>query len=156
MPIELAFQFGVDQGDGGGAARRRRGQTLHGAAGATQVFVRRIDDQIRIRRVVNRGDVPVPNADRLMHHLHHRSQTIRGARGCGHDAVAVGVVKLMVHAHDHIQHPTRFDRSRHDDALGPTVEMPLQRLRREPLARAFQHHIHAQIAPRNLRRLGVR
>ena len=33
MAVELALEFGIDEGDGCGAARRRRLQRQHGGAG---------------------------------------------------------------------------------------------------------------------------
>ena len=155
MAVELAFQLGVNQGNGGGAARAGGGQVDHGAAGAAQVFVRRIHHQVGVGGVVQRGDLAVFDTQRLVYHLHHRGQAVGGATGSGDDVVDCRVIQVVVDPHHDVQHAAYLDRSGHDHALGPTVQMALQRFGREEFAGAFQHHVHTQLAPGNLGGGGV-
>ena len=152
VAVQLALQLGVDQRDGGGAAGGRRRQAQHRAARAAQVLVRRVDHQVGVGRVVDGGDLAVADADGLVHHLHHRRQAVGGARRGGDDAVPRRVVEVVVDADHDVQHVAHLHRCGHDHALGAAVEMALQRLGREELAGAFEHQVHAQVAPGNLGR----
>ena len=156
VAVQLAFQLGVDQRDGGGAAGCRRRQAQHRTARAAQVLVRRIDHQIGVGRVVEGGDLAVADADRFMHDLDDGCEAVGGARRGGDDAVRVRVVKIVVDAHDDVQNTAHFHRCSHDDALGATVEVALQGLRGQELAGAFQYQVHAEFAPGNVSCGGVR
>jgi hypothetical protein len=74
----------------------------------------------------------------------------------GDDAVAGRIVALVVDADDDVEHAAGLDRRGDDDALRTAVEVALQRLRREELAGALQHHVHPELTPRDLRRARVR
>jgi len=91
-----------------------------------------------------------------MHHLHHRRQAVGGARRSGHDAVAARLVERVVHAHHDVEHATRLHRRGNDHALGAAIQVALDGFGREELAGAFQHQVHAEIAPRNVARCGMR
>lgn len=155
MAVELALEFGVDQGNGRGAAGGGGGQTGHGAAGATQVFVRRIDHQVGVGGVVDGGDLPVPNANGFVHHFDHWSQAVGGARGGRDDAVFGGVVLGVVDAHHDVQHIAHLHGGGHDDTFGTPVQVALNGFRAEELACAFEHQVHTHIAPGNVGRVRV-
>jgi hypothetical protein len=58
----------------------------HGAARPPQVLVRRVGHDVGVGRVVDGGDLAVADADRLVHHLHHRREAVGGAEA----AVTIG------------------------------------------------------------------
>ena len=63
MTIELALEFRIDQRNGRGASGGRRLKRQHGGSRAAQVLVGRIDDDVGIGRIVDRGDLAVADAD---------------------------------------------------------------------------------------------
>ena len=94
VAVQAALELGVDQRDGGGAAGRGRLQRQHRRAGAAQILVRGIDDDIGVGRVVDRGDLAVPDADGLVDHLHHRRQTVGGAGRGGQQPMTRRLVEV--------------------------------------------------------------
>ncbi len=81
MAVQLALQLGIDDRYRGRTAGRRGLQRQHGRAGAPQILVRRVDHHIGVGRGVDGGDLAVPDAELLVHDLHHGRETIRRARG---------------------------------------------------------------------------
>ena len=150
VPIELALQLRINQRDSGGAAGRRRLERQHGGAGAPQILVRGIDDDVGVSWCVDRRDLAVANADRLLHYLDDWCQAVSRARRSCQQAMARGIVQAVIHADDHIECALIFHRRRDDDALHAAIEIGLQLLGLEELARAFQHDLASKITPRHL------
>ena len=82
---------------------------------AAQVLVRRVDDRLGVREVVERRDRAVADPDPLVEHLDHRRQAVRRARGRGDDVVRVGVVAVVVDADDDVQRRAVLDGGGDDD-----------------------------------------
>ena len=65
--------------------------------------MRRIDHDIGVGRVVNGGDLAVPDADRLVQHLHHRRETVGGARRGREQPMLPGLIEVVVDADDDVE-----------------------------------------------------
>ena len=148
MAVQAALQLGIDHRDRRGASGRGRRQRQHRRTRPTQITVRRIHHDVGVGRIMDRGDLAVPDADRLVHDLHHRGETVGGA-GCG------GQQPVPAPAHRAASFtPTTMlrargilHRRRDDHAADAALEIAVQVLRRQELAGAFQHDIAAEIAP---------
>ena len=123
-------------------AERARRRSLCGASTTTLVLVGIVDGR----------DLPVPDADRLVNHLHHRREAVGGAGGRGQQPVPRRVVELVVDADDDVERGCVLDRRRDDDALHAAIEIGLQLIRLEEFAGAFQHDVAAEIAPGHIAR----
>ena len=117
--------------------------------------MRRINHQVGVGRVVDGGDLAVPDAQVLLNDLHHRCQAVGGAGRCGDDAVCRRVVALVVHANHDIENVAHLDRRSHDHAFGTAVKVALQGLGCEEFAGAFQHQFHPHVAPGNVGSLAM-
>ena len=84
--------------------------------------------------------------------MHQWRQAIRGARRVGDDVVLFGIVFAFIHAH-HDRRALALGRGRDDDLLraGGEVAFGFLDIREQP--RGFDHHVHAQLFPRQLRRV---
>lgn len=103
MPFSFPLQLRIDEPDGGGRAGRRRDQREQRRARVAQILMRQIDQVLRIGDVVQSRDRPVADVELFVHHLHHRRQTVRGARGRGHDVADGRIVQMIVDPDHDIQ-----------------------------------------------------
>ena len=143
MAVQAPLQFGVDQRDRGGAARRGRDQVHQRGAGAAHVLGRAVHDGLGVGHIMDRGDRPMANAKRLMDHLDHRGQAVGRARRRRHQRLRA-VVKLMVHAIDKVQRAAVLDRGRDDDLFHPGSIIGRDLCGSFEHAGAVDHQIHAQ------------
>ena len=80
-------------------------------------------------------------------------EAVRRARRRGHDAGARRVVAVVVHAHDDVQGAAALDRARRRrPSATPCVEVRRERLRGAEPARALEHDVDAELAPRHVAR----
>ncbi len=110
-------------------------------------------ERLRVRHVVQRRDLPVPDPDPLVDHLHHGREAVSRARGRRQQIVASRVVEVVVDADDHVQRPL-LHRCGDDDLAHALAEIGLERLRRAEPARALEHDLDAELAPRHIPGLG--
>ena len=127
VAVQAARQFGIDQRDRGGAAGRRRDQAVQRRARAAQVLGGPVDDGLRVGHVMDRGDRPVPDAEALVDHLHHRGEAVGGAGGRRDDPVPGGVIGALVHAEDDVRGGAVLDRGRDHDAFDACREIGRER-----------------------------
>ena len=125
MAVELALQLRIDQRDRGRAAGRGRLHREHRRPRAAQILVRGIDDDVGVCGVVDRRDLAVPDADRIVDDLDDGRQAIGGAGRGRQQMVARGIVERVVAADDAVERRLVLDRGRDDDALHAAVEIGL-------------------------------
>ena len=114
--------------------------------------MRRIDDNVGVGWIVDGGDLTVPDTNRVLDDLDHGREAVGRTRGSGEQPMACGIIELIVDADDNVQRIRVFHRGRHDHPLHAALEIRLQLLWRQKLARAFKHDIATEIAPRHLAR----
>ena len=107
MAVQPALQLGIDQRDRRRAAGRRRLQRQHRRARAAQILVRRVDHDIGVGRVVDRRDLAVADADRLVHDLDHRREAVGGAGRRRQQPVLARVVAIVIDADDDVERRRR-------------------------------------------------
>ena len=123
MAIEPPLQLGIDQaiavalpvvvGCNDSIAERARRRSL----------VRRVDDDVGVGRVVDRGDLTVADADRLVHDLHHRREAIGGAGRRGQQPVPGGLIAIVVDADDDIERRLILHRRGDDHPADAALEI---------------------------------
>jgi hypothetical protein len=104
-----------------------------GGAGAAQVLVREVEDDLVVRVRVDRRHEALDDAELLQQHLRHGGEAVRGAGGVGDHGVGDGVVLTLVDAHD--DGDVLVLRRRRDDDLlraGVDVRPRLGRVREVP------------------------
>ena len=79
--------------------------------------MRRVDDRLRVRQVVQRRDRAVADPDPLVDHLDDGREAVGRAGGGGDDVVARRVVEVVVDADDDVQGAVVLDRRGDDDLL---------------------------------------
>src|SRR4029453_9453802 len=131
-------------------ARRRRLQRKHGRACPAQILVGCIDDDVGVGRIVDRRDLPVTETDTLVDQLHNRGEGIGCAGRRGNQAVACGIIKVLVDADDDVERGCIFDRCGYDDAFDAAVEIGLELLGFQELTRALQDNVAAKLLPGHL------
>ena len=124
-------------------------------AGATKVLVGAVL-QVLVGRVrVHRRHEAALDAERVVEHLGERREAVRRARRVRDDVVALGVVVLLVDAHD--ERGVLIGRRRGDQHLlgaGRDVLARVGRLREE--AGRLDDDVDAQLAPRQVRGVALR
>jgi hypothetical protein len=154
-PVQASFELGEDQADRSRRAGRRRDQRDGRGTRAAQVLVWRIHDRLRVGHVVQRRDRAVADADPLVDRLDDRREAVRGARRGRHDVVHVRVIALVVHPQHDVQRAGVLDRRRHDHLRGAPREEGRERLGCPEAARALEHDVDAELAPRDASRVGA-
>ena len=109
--------------------------------------MRRIDDDIGIRRVVNGRDLAVADAERFMHDLNDRREAIGGAGGRRQQPMLARVIAVIIDADHDVERRRILDRRRDDDAAHAAIEIALQLIRFQKFAGAFEHDLNAEITP---------
>ena len=150
--VEPALELGEDQADRGRRAGRGRDQRQARRAGAAQVLVRRVDDRLGVRQVVQRRDRPVADADALVDDLDDRRQAVRGAGRRGDDVVPRRVVAVVVDADDDVQRAVVLDGRGDDDLAHAALEVRLERLGRAEPPGALEHDVDAGRVPGHVAR----
>ena len=126
MAVQLALQFGIDQRDRGGTSRRGRRQRQHRRPRAPQILVRRIDHHVGVGRIMDRGDLAVADADRLVQHLHHGREAVGRAGRCGQQPMFARVIAMVVDADDDVERAGFLHRRRDDHPLHAALEISRQ------------------------------
>ena len=107
-----------------------------------------------VRRIMDRGDLTMADTECLVDDLHHGREAVGGA-GCRRDdRVIGGIIEMMVDADDDVENVVLLDRRRHDHPPGSALQMPVERRVVQELAAAFEHHVDAEVSPRNVSRGG--
>ena len=152
--VELALELG--QHERGGLRRAGGGgdDVLRGSPRPAQVLVREVKDDLVIGVGVDRGHQALADAEGVVQHLGHRRDAVRRAGRVGDDVVLRGVVLVVVDAH-HDRDVLAGGRRRDNDLPGAAGQM-LGRVGslREPAGR-LDHHIHAEVAPRQRGRVAL-
>ena len=131
---------GGDDVDGGGAAIAPRF-----AAGAVHGF-------LRGGVGVDGGHQTLGNAEAFLEqHVHHGREAIGGTAGVGNNVMILCVVLVIVHAHHHGQ-ILAFGGGTDNDFLRAGFEVSLRFFGISEQAGGFDHHIDAQLFPRQLGR----
>jgi hypothetical protein len=112
--------------------------------------VRRIDQSLGIRDIMQGRDRPVLYTDSLMYHFHDRRETVGRTRCGGDDAIFCRVVEVVIDTHHHVQHLVDLDRCGNNHPLGTSIEVALQGRGCQKLAGALKHDVHTQAAPVNV------
>ena len=147
-PLELRQHFAHSRRRAGrGRDNRERGRPR-----APKVLVRQIEQVLIVGVGVDRGHPALADAEPLVQHLGDRRQAVRGARRVGDDVVLRRVVLIGIDP-DHDRYVRVLGRRRDDDALRasrqvfgggvPACEEP----------GGLEHDVHAEILPRQLRRV---
>jgi hypothetical protein len=113
-----------------------------------------VHDGLGIGEVVQCGDDAALDPDAFVDDLDDRTQTVRSARS-GRDDVERGwVVAVIVDSHDDVERTIILDGRGDDDFLDAYVEEGSELVHGSELARALDHHVHAQFPPRRRSRFG--
>ena len=114
--------------------------------------MRQIEDLLVVRVRVDRRHEPRLDPERVVQHLRHRPDAVRGAGGVRHDVVAVPVVGVVIHAEDE-RHVRVGRRGRDDDLLRARFQMELGLLTLREQAGGLEDDLHTQVLPRQARRI---
>src|SRR5208283_1593162 len=98
--VELAGEFGNDELDRLGGARRGRNHGKRGGAGAAEILVREVENDLIIRVGVNGGHGASDDFEIVLNHLGDGRETVGGARGIRDDVVLGRIVFAFVDAED--------------------------------------------------------
>jgi len=116
--------------------------------------MRRVNNRLRRRHVVERRDRTVLDANSLMDHLDDRGKAV-GCAGCGgDDLVLVRVVEVVVDADHNVERALLHGR-RNDDAVNSALEERRDRLWSLELRGRFEHNFDAKFVPGDIARRGV-
>ena len=152
--VETALELGEHEGHGtggtGGGGDHRHG----GSAGAAQILMGKIEDLLVVGVGVNGVHVAALDAEVLQQHLGEGSQAVGGAGGVRDDVVHLGVVLVVVDAHDDGD-VLVLGRAGNDDLLGAGIQVLLRQLAGLEDAGGLYDHIHTQLAPGQVRRIAV-
>ena len=151
VPVQLALQLRHDQPDRLRRTRARRHHVYRRRPRPPQILVRPVL-QILIRRVgVDRGHQTPLDPRQVIEHLRQRRQAVRRARRVRDDVLSTVVVPVV---DPHHQRQVRTRRRRRDDhLLRPGLQMLGRTLPLGEDPRRLQHHIDAQVLPRQRRRI---
>ena len=153
--VHLAFQFRNHEADRLGGAGRGRNHGERGRAGAPQVLMREVLDDLIVRIGMDRGHQAALNAEGFADDFGQRGQAVRGAGGVGDDRVLRGIKFFLVDAHaDRDVFP--FGGSGNDDAFGAGRDMRFGFIRIREAAGGFDDDVDAQVFPRQLRGILLR
>jgi hypothetical protein len=114
--------------------------------------VRQVEQLLVVGVGVDRRHPPLPDAEALVEHFRHRREAVRRARGVGDDLVLRRIVVAVVDAHEE-GHVGLLRRRGDDHALraGRQVLGGCVPLGEE--SRGLEHDLHAEVLPRELRRI---
>ena len=98
--VELAGHLGDDELEGLGGAGAGGNHREGGGAGAAEVLVRRVEDDLIVGVAVDGGHDAGLDAEGVVEHLDDRGEAVGGAAGVGDDVVRGGVVLVRVDAED--------------------------------------------------------
>ena len=98
--VELAGHLGDDQLEGLGGAGAARNHAERGGAGATQILVRRVEDDLIVGVAVNGGHDARGDAEGVVQDLDDGREAVGGAARVGDDVVLGGVILVVVDAED--------------------------------------------------------
>jgi hypothetical protein len=121
-------------------------------AGPAQVLVRAVLQVLVLRVGVDRRHEALDDAELVVQGLGHRRQAVRGAGRVRDDRVRLGVVGLVVHAHDDREVLVLGGRG-DDDLLGAAVEVRAGLGGVGEEAGRLDHDVGADLAPRQARRV---
>src|SRR5690606_10352582 len=154
VAVELAVEFGQHQAHGGSGAGLGGNHAVRGRTGAAQVGVVDVGQHLVVGVGVDGGHQAVDDAQLLVQRVDQRRQAVGGARGVGDDRVG-GLQDLVVDAVDDGGVDILAARGGDDDFLGAALQVGRGLFLGGEEARAFQHHVHAQVAPGQLGRIAV-
>jgi hypothetical protein len=103
---------------------------------------------------VDRGHETTLDAERVVDHLGHRREAVRGAARVRDDRV-LGRVVLVVVDTEHDGEVFTLGRSRDDDLLGAAVHVRLGLARVGEQTGRLDHHVGAEVAPGQLARVAL-
>ena len=150
--VELALHRLQHEAGGAGGAGGRGHDVDGGGPGPAQVLVRAVDQHLIAGVGVHGGHEALLDAEGVVEHLDERHEAVRGARGVRHDLVLGGVEVLVVDAHHEGGVDARGG-GRHDHERGAALEVQPGLLARGEEAGGLDHHVDAEVAPRQI--LGV-
>src|SRR6185437_4796523 len=127
----------------------------HGrGARPSQVGVIDIGQYLVVRVGMDRGHDAVDHADPVVQHLDHRNQAVRGTGGIGNNG-EIALQHLVFDAVDYRGIHVLTARRRNDDALRAALQVGAGLRLAGEQARAFEHVLHAEVAPRKFRRIAL-
>ena len=101
---------------------------------------------------VDGGHQTLSNSEAFLEqHVHDRGQAVCGAGGVGHDVMIRAVVEMVVHAHHHGEILV-LGRGGNNHLLRAGFDVALGLFAIGEEAGGFDHHVHAEFFPRQLRR----
>ena len=151
IPVQLALQLRHDQPDRLRRTRARRHHVQRRRPRPPQILVRPVLQVLILGVGVDRGHQTPLDPGQIVDHLRQRPQTVRRARRIG-DHVLGAVVLVVVDPHHHRDVLTR-GRRRDDDLLRTRLQMLGRRLPLGEDPRRLDHHVDAQVLPRQRRRI---
>jgi hypothetical protein len=118
--------------------------------GAAQVLVRQVEQLLIVRVGMDRRHPSLLDPEALVQHLRHRPEAVGRARRVRDDLVLRRVVLALVHAHE--QRDVRLlGRRGDDDLLRPRRDVLRRGVAIGEEAGGFEHHLDAEVLPRQLR-----
>ncbi len=154
VAVQLAVQFRQDQAHGGGGAGLGGDHAHGGRTGAAQVFVVDVGQDLVVRVGVNGGHQTVFQAQLVVQRLDQGGQAVGGARRVGDDGVG-RLQHAVVDAVDDGGVDILAAGGRDDDFLGAALDVRAGLFLGGEKARAFQHDVDLQVAPRQFGRVAV-
>ena len=152
--VETALELGEHEGHGtggtGGGGDHRHG----GSAGAAQILMGKIEDLLVVGVGVDGVHVAALDAEVLQQHLGEGSQAVGGAGGVRDDVVHLGVVLVVVDAHDDGD-VLVLGRAGNDDLLGAGIQVLLGQLAGLEDAGGLHDDVDPQLAPGQVRRIAI-
>src|SRR4051794_38381765 len=152
VAVQLALELGEHQADRLGCAGRRRHDVQRGGAGTAQVLVRAVLQVLVLRVRVDGRHQAALDGERVVDGLGHRREAVRGARGVRDNRVRLGVVLLVVHAHDHGE-VLVLRRGGDEHLLGAAVDVRAGLRGVGEQAGRLDDDVCAEVAPRQLGRV---
>ena len=122
VPSSLPFMDSSTRLGGAGGAGAGGHDVDRRATGPAQVLVRAVDELLVAGVGVHGRHEALLDAERVVEHLHHRHEAVRGAGGVGDDLVRLDVEGLVVDAEDE-RGVGVVARGRHDDERGAALEV---------------------------------
>src|SRR5205814_6461118 len=147
--VDLAFHLGNDERSrfrcaGGGRNYRERRR-----ARAPQILVRKIEHLLIVGVAVDGDHRSVLEPERVANDLHHRHQTVRGARRVGYVCLLCGIVFVVVHAHDDGDVLT-FSGRGDQHLFGAAIDVLARGRRIGESTSGLEDYVHTEILPRQL------
>src|SRR5262249_51230574 len=143
-----------DEREGAGGAGGRRDDVDGGRAGAPQVLVGGIEDDLVVGVGVYGGHQTAADAKRIEHDLSHGGQAVRRAGRVRDDGVSIGVVGLLVDTEDD-RDVLALGRGGDDYLLCTGLDVRLRLVGVGETTGRLDNHVDALVAPGKLRRLAL-